>query len=168
MSIRNEKPEDIDRIRHINVEAFGSDTEADLVNTLRDSASPYISLVYDRNSQPVGHVMFTPVELACDTAGIQIIALAPLAVSPRFQNKGIGSLLVNAGIQRCKAESYDATVVLGHPEFYPRFGFVPSGKYGIKSEYDVPHEVFMILELTKNVLQGIHGTIIYHDAFAGF
>ncbi|MDH3329100.1 MAG: N-acetyltransferase [Desulfobulbaceae bacterium] len=167
MVIRNEKPGDIDKIWHINVEAFGTAVEADLVNTLRDSGSPYISLVYEQNSQPVGHIMFTPVELTGDTSGLRLMGLAPMSVIPRYQNSGIGSSLVDTGIELCKAEGYDAIVVLGRPEFYSRFGFVPSVRYGIKSEYDVPPAVFMILELKENGLIGKHGTIKFHDSFAG-
>lgn len=167
MTIRNEKPGDIDKIWHIHVKAFGTAVEADLVNTLRDSGIPCISLVYEQNSQPVGHIMFTPVELTGDTSGLKLMGLAPMAVIPRYQNSGIGSSLVEAGIERCKAEGYDAIAVLGHPEFYSRFGFVPSVEYRITSGYDVPPGVFMILELAENALVGKHGTIKYHNAFAG-
>ena len=88
-----------------------------------------------------------------------------MAVIPEMQNKGIGSLLVKAGIQQCISEDYDAIVVLGHPNYYPKFGFVPSPEYGIKSEYEVPQDVFMVLELKEKVLQGMQGTVKYHDAF---
>jgi len=165
MSIRIEQPEDIERIWHINVEAFDTETEANLVNNLRRSGIPYISLVYEENHELVGHILFTPVELIGDTSGLRIMGLAPMAVIPRIQNKGIGSSLVKAGIQRCISEDCDAIVVLGHPEYYPKFGFVPSVKYGIKSEYEVPDEVFMVLELRGNSLKGKQGTVRYHETF---
>ena len=83
-----------------------------------------------------------------------------------MQNKGIGSLLVKAGIQQCISEGYDVIVVLGHPNYYPKFGFVPSVNYGIKSEYEVPEDVFMVLELKENALKGKQGTVKYHEAFS--
>ncbi len=165
MSIRVEKPSDIETIWRINAEAFETEEEADLVNVLRESGVSCISLVYEENDELVGHIFFTPVELLCDTSGLRIIGLAPMAVIPQMQKKGIGSLLVKAGIQQCINEGYDAIVVLGHPNYYPRFGFLPSITYGIKSEYDVPDDVFMVLELREDSLKGNRGTVKYHEAF---
>jgi putative acetyltransferase len=165
MDIRKEQPEDIHRIRQINLEAFETEAEANLVDTLRRSGIPYISLVYEENNELKGHIFFTPVELERDRSGLQIIGLGPMAVDPKFQNQGIGSLLVKAGIERCRSSRYDAIVVLGHPNYYPRFGFEPSIKYGIKSDYEVPDEAFMVLELKENALKGKHGEIKYNEAF---
>jgi putative acetyltransferase len=166
MSIRVEKPTDIEKIWRINAEAFETEEEANLVNVLRNSDLSYISLIYEENHELVGHIFFTPVELVGNNSGLRVIGLAPMAVIPEMQNKGIGSLLVKAGIQQCISEGYDAIVVLGHPNYYPKFGFVPSVKYGIKSEYEVPEDVFMILELKENTLQGRQGTVKYHEAFS--
>jgi putative acetyltransferase len=165
MGIRNERPEDIKRIRKINSEAFETETEANLVNTLRSSGVQYISLVYEENDKLLGHIFFTPVELEGDRSGLHIMGLGPMAVTTKFQNIGIGSSLVKAGIERCKLEGIDAIVVLGHPNYYPRFGFEPSIKYGVKSEYEIPDEVFMALELKNNALKGKQGTIKYNEAF---
>lgn len=93
------------------------------------------------------------------------MGLAPLAVLSQYQNKGIGSKLVKAGLECCQSLGYDAVVVLGHPNYYPKFGFVPSVKYSIKSEYDVPDEVFMLVELTLGSVKNNKGTIKYNDAF---
>lgn len=166
ISIRDELPQDFDEVRNINVQAFGSESEANLVNALRNSGIPYISLVYEQDGKLLGHILFTPVDLLGDTSGLRIIGLGPMAVLPTHQNQGVGSALVKAGIQRCLAKDYDAIVVLGHAHYYPRFGFVPSVQYGITSEYKVPDDVFMILELKQNALQGRHGTIKYQKAFA--
>ena len=166
MSIRVEKPIDIEKIWRINAEAFGTEEEANLVNVLRNSDLSYISLVYEENHELIGHIFFSPVELVGNNSGLRVIGLAPMAVIPEMQNKGIGSLLVKAGIQQCIAEDYDVIVVLGHPKFYPKFGFVPSVNYGIKSEYEVPEDVFMVLELKENTLQGRQGTVKYHEAFS--
>jgi len=165
MSIRAEKKTDINHIWQINAEAFETKEEADLVNTLRDSGVPSISLVYEQNNELLGHILFTKVELVGDTSGLKLAGLAPMAVSPKFQNSGIGSSLIKAGIQQCINDGYDAIIVLGHPDYYPKFGFVPSVKYGIKTEYDVPENVFMVLEIKENVLKGKQGTIKYHEAF---
>ena len=165
MSIRAEKEADVDAIWKINAEAFDTKEEADLVNALRDSGVSHISLVYEKNNELLGHILFTPVELIGDTSDLKLMGLAPMAVSPKLQNKGIGASLIKAGIQQCINEGYDAIIVLGHPDYYPKFGFVPSVKYGIKTEYDVPEDVFLVLEIKENSLNGKKGTIKYHEAF---
>jgi putative acetyltransferase len=167
MGIRKERPGDIHGIRQINLKAFETETEANLVDTLRRSGIPYISLVSEdeEDNELKGHIFFTPVELEGDRSGLQIMGLGPMAVDPKFQNKGIGSLLVKAGIERCRSSGYDVIVVLGHPNYYPRFGFEPSVKYDIKSEYEVPDEVFMVLELKDKALKGKRGTMKFNEAF---
>jgi putative acetyltransferase len=165
MQIRPENNDDIAKVWEINAVAFDTETEAKLVNVLRESCESYISLVAEVDGELVGHILFTPVELVGDRSGLKLMGLGPMAVMPKYQNKGIGSQLVNEGLEQCLRRGYDAVVVLGHPKYYPRFGFVPSVKYGIKSEYEVPDEVSMILELKKNSLKGISGIIRYNPAF---
>jgi len=165
MIIREEQPSDMEIIWKVNVEAFETEAEANLVNSLRDSGCTFISLVAETDNKVVGHILFTPVELSGNKNKLKIIGLAPMAVLSQYQNKGLGSKLVETGLERCKSLGYDAVVVLGHPTYYPKFGFVPSVKYGIKSEYDVPDEAFMILELTPGSLKHHEGVIRYHEAF---
>jgi putative acetyltransferase len=164
MLIRPEHPEDIERIRSINIEAFESDAEARLVDALRNSGIELISLVAEEKGELIGHILFSPVTMdpQCD---IKITGLAPMAVLPKWQRKGVGTQLVEAGLEACCQAGYEAVVVLGHPGYYPRFGFEPSIKYGIKSEYDVPPEVFMIRELREGVLDTITETVKYHHLF---
>lgn len=170
MLIREEQPADIEKIFQVNIDAFGGDTEAKLVDMLRASAQPFISLVAVRDNQIVGQIVFTPVDLSNGTSDgsseIKIMGLGPMAVVANHQRQGIGSELIKEGLARVAALGYDAVVVLGHAHYYPRFGFVPATQYQIKSEYDVPDDVFMIMELTNGALQGKHGTIKYHQAFS--
>jgi len=162
--IRIEQEADWEAVHVLNESAFETDAEANLVEKLRASAQPVISLVAVDDNVIVGHIMFTPVSLlGYDDAGI--MGLAPMAVLPKQQTKGIGTKLVEAGLEHCKQLEYGAVVVLGHSTYYPRFGFAPSSRFGISSEYDVPEEVFMAMELEPGYLDGKSGTIKYHPAF---
>jgi len=162
--VREENSSDVKTIWDINSEAFETDDEAKLVNALRDSGCTFISLVAEENNDVIGHILFTPVKLSSGVQ-VKILGLAPMAVLTQYQNTGIGSKLVERGLGNCKSHGFDAVVVLGHPDFYPKFGFVPSVEYGIKSEYEVPDEVFMILELVPGSLINCKGIIKYHEVF---
>jgi putative acetyltransferase len=124
-----------------------------------------ISLIAEEKLAVVGHIMFSPVKLSGHSE-LRIMGLAPMAVAPEHQRIGIGSALVRAGIEQCKKLGCGAVVVLGHPEYYPRFGFSPSASFGISCEYDVPEEEFMILELQPDFLDGVSGNLEYHEAFS--
>ena len=165
MIIRVEKPEDQIGIRRINTEAFNTDTEANLIDALRKSGIPLISLVAEENGELFGHILFSPATLEADNCSTTIAGLAPMAVAPAFQKRKIGSMLAEEGLRHCKKAGYDAVCVLGHPDYYPRFGFVPSVNYGIKSEFDVPAEVFMVKELSEGALADCNGIVKYHDLF---
>jgi putative acetyltransferase len=165
MLIRREQLTDRAAVRAVNVAAFETATEADLVDALRTQAQPLVSLVAEQEGEVVGHILFSPVTLV-GHAGLRLAGLAPMAVKPAYQRKGVGSALVLAGLGRCKQEGFVAVVVLGHAHYYPRFGFAPATRFGIRSEYDVPDDVFMALELQAGVLAGKTGLIKYHDAFA--
>jgi putative acetyltransferase len=165
MLIRLEKQKDNATVPIINQSAFNTPAEADLVDVLRKEARPLISLVAEEDGEVVGHILFSPVNLS-GKPGLKIMGLGPTAVLPRCQGRGIGSALVRAGLQRCREIGFGAVVVLGHPWFYPRFGFVPSVRYGINSDYEVPEDVFMLTELQPGYLEGAGGTIHYHPAFS--
>src|SRR2546430_3759974 len=137
--IRPERAADIASVHALNRAAFETSTEADLVDALRERAKPIISLVADEAGSIVGHILFSPVTLS-GCAELKIMGLAPMAVLPAEQRRGIGSTLVRAGLARCKQLGCVAVVVLGHPAYYPRFGFVPASRFGIASEYEVSDE----------------------------
>ena len=162
MNVRFEQPDDIENIRRIHLEAFETDTEASLVDALRDSGVELISLVAENKGEIVGHILLSPVSV---DGNYRIMGLAPMAVLPKWQGKGVGTQLVNTGLQACKKAGYEVVVVLGHADYYPRFGFAPSINFGIKSEYDVPPEVFMVKALRNGALDGITGTVKYHPIF---
>jgi putative acetyltransferase len=164
MFIRPEEPRDYTAVYTVNISAFETPTEANLVEVLRKEAHPYLSLVAEEDKKIVGHIMFSPVMLSGHT-DLKIMGLGPMAVLPEQQRKGIGSALVKAGLEKCKDLGFGVAVVLGHKDFYPRFGFIPSVRYGIGCEYDVLPEVFMIIELKPGYLQDAQGIIQYHATF---
>ncbi len=163
--IRLEQPEDIAPVHQINAQAFGREAEANLVDALRRNGKAVLSLVAEDNGRVVGYILFSPVTIETVTSAVVGIGLAPLAVAPERQNEGIGSRLVEEGLRQCREAGHPFVVVLGHPEFYPRFGFVPAGRYNVKNEYDVRDEVFMIQELQQGSLLGIAGTAKYQNEF---
>lgn len=165
IQIRSETDNDKTAVYDINAAAFATETEAKLVDALRKSASEYISQVAVEDQNVVGHIMFTPVTLE-PFEDLRLMGLAPMAVSPSLQRGGIGSELVKTGLLRCTESDVGAVAVLGHPQYYPRFGFRPASQWGIKSEYEVPEEVFMMMELSPGYLQGYQGIIRYDAAFA--
>ena len=125
-----------------------------------------ISLVAVKDGKIIGHIFFSEVTLEPENKNLKAIGLAPMAVLPAFQNQGIGSKLVKQGLETCKNKGYEAVVVLGHPEYYPRFGFTTAKEKGFDCEYPVPDEVFMILELKPDALNGKTGTVKYRPEFA--
>ena len=165
IQIRPEQREDIPGIRRVLLDAFPSSAEADLVDNLRERAAGCVSLVAEQASEIVGHILFSPVTLKETPVDLKMAGLAPMAVLASQQNKGIGSQLVEAGLQACRQHGYELVVVLGHPEYYPRFGFKPSVDLGLKSEYDVPAEVFMAQHLNEQETPHLAGTIVYHACF---
>jgi putative acetyltransferase len=166
MQIRFERAADADQIRCVNEAAFGTPAEADLIDALRREAEPVISLIAEDGGAIVGHILFSPVSLSSDE-NLRVAGLAPMAVVPNRQRCGIGSALVQAGLDECLRFGFLAVVVLGHRDFYPRFGFVPASRFGISSTYDVPDDVFMALELQPGALSEKRGLIRYHTAFEG-
>jgi putative acetyltransferase len=162
--IRPEATPDRAAVRALNTAAFGQRGEADLVDRLREQADPYLALVAEDAGEIVGHIAFTPVTVAGASG---VMGLAPMAVAPKHQRQGIGGALVLAGLKACREAGAVAVVVLGHPAYYPRFGFAPAHLFGLTSAYDAPPEAFMALELAPDALAGASGVARYHAAFAG-
>jgi putative acetyltransferase len=165
--IREERQGDVEHIRAVNLAAFETTTEADLVNALRERATQLVSLVAEDDAKIIGHILFSPVTLA-NEPGLILMGLGPMAVVPSRQRQGVGSSLVREGLERCRQLNAAAVLVLGHPEYYPRFGFSPASRLSLRSEYDVPDEVFMVRELRDGALSGLSGTIRYHPIFGDF
>jgi len=165
MLIRTEQVMDISKIHAINRAAFNSATEADVVDVLRSGAESVISLVAEEDGEIVGHIMFSPVQLTGSAADVRAMALAPMAVTPERQRAGIGSALVRAGLAECQRLGIDAVFVVGHPTYYPRFGFKSASSVGFVCEFEVQDEAFMVAELVAGVLDGKMATVHFHPAF---
>jgi putative acetyltransferase len=167
---RAERAGDAEGVRRVNELAFGGAAEADLVDALRADARPHVSLVAAEEGEGgriVGHIFFSPVTVEPQAPGLLLMGLGPMAVLPRAQKGGVGSRLVGEGLEECRRLGCAAVVVLGHPTYYPRFGFAPASRLGLRCVYGVPDEVFMAMELEPGALEGRRGLIKYHPAFDG-
>lgn len=164
MEIRVERPDDLGAIRIVNERAFGTSAEAQLVDQLRAGNKAVVSLVAQRGAKVVGHIFFSLVTVTNAPESFRGAGLAPMSVLPEFQNQGIGSRLVRAGLVACQEAGYDIVVVLGHLHYYPRFGFATAKDHGLKNEYDAA-DAFMVLELRKGALEGISGLVKFASEF---
>jgi putative acetyltransferase len=165
--IRQEKKEDFEVIRDINSKAFGQPNEAQLVDNLRgtDNFIPELSLVAELNGKIVGHILFTRMVIESKSGKIPALSLAPVAVIPGHQNQGIGTELVKKGLEECRKLGHKIVIVVGHPNYYPRFGFYSARSRGLEAPFEVPDEAFMVLELEAGALEGVSGIIRYPKEF---
>ena len=169
MIIRQEKPEDIDDIHALNELAFGQPQEANIIDKLRINCDNLLSLVVIENEKVVGHILFSPVEIEGQHGIIRGMGLAPMAVLSEMQHKGIGTQLVKSGIENLREMQCPFIIVLGHPEYYPRFGFERASLYGIKCQWEgIPDDAFMILWLDKSKINRVSGLAKYRDEFTKF
>ena len=164
VTIRFEAPRDERGVRETNEQAFDTPFEARLVDALRGSPDS-IALVAALGDRVIGHILFTPVAID-PPASIRVAGLAPMSVRPEHQRLGVGGRLIRAGLDECRRLGYGAVVLVGHPDYYPRFGFVPAHTKGLTCEFAVPHEAFMVLELEPDALAGVSGVVRYRPEFA--
>jgi putative acetyltransferase len=162
-SIRPEVPADHEAVRYVNRWAFGQDAEARLVDALREAGYVRLSLVAERADQIVGHILFSDLPIVTEQATLSALALAPLAVLPEFQNQGIGSALVRNGLEHCRVQGHQIVIVVGHPRFYPRFGFSTELAARLESPYS--GEAFMAVELLSGAMKGVKGRVEYPPPF---
>lgn len=167
ITIREEQPDDISAIHRLNVAAFGQPQEAELVDLLRTNGAALLSLVATLNGRVVGHILYSPATVEMDDRNIVGAGLAPMAVLPEYQRRGIGSRLVEAGTVRLRERGCPFIIVLGHPDYYPRFGFRSAREYGIGCQWEVPDNVFMVLVLDEAKMKGVSGLARYRDEFSG-
>ena len=167
MEIRQETPGDYKAVYQLVRDAFASAEqsdghEQDLVEALRNSESfvPELSLVAVEDGRIVGHILFTRVRVGAET----VLALAPLSVLPSRQRRGVGLALMEAGHDAARRLGYGYSIVLGHPRYYPKAGYVPAAVYGIRPPFDVPGEAFMALRLNDDAPR-LDGVVRYDRAF---
>jgi putative acetyltransferase len=164
--IRHERPEDEAAIHALTESAFGRPTEADLNDRLRSHGKAAFSLVADSRREVLGHVMFAPVRLEPYVPDLRGLSLGPIAVLPAFQGRGIGRRLIETGLTEARHRGHDFVMLLGSPKLYPRFGFAPGIEFGLRSNFDVPDDEFMMIELRRGVLKGVEGTAYFAPEFA--
>ncbi len=164
--IRHEGPGDIDAIGQINDMAFGGPAEGQLVTALRENDAVLLSLVALCEDRLVGHILYTPASIESKTMAVDGAALGPMAVHPEFQRRGIGTRLIHTATRFLRQSHCPFVIVLGHPEYYPRFGFEPAGDSGIACEWEVPYEAFMLLILDSAKMKDVSGIARYRPEFS--
>jgi putative acetyltransferase len=163
--IRSEHPADVAAVRAVNDLAFGQSTEGEIVDRLRVACPERLSFVAE-DEDIVGHILFTPATVSSPEGPVTGMGLAPMAVVPERQRQGIGSALVEHGLEFLRSRGCPFVIVLGHPEFYPRFGFERASRYGLRCQWEgVPDQAFMVLVLDRGAMAGIEGVARYREEF---
>ena len=165
--IRPESPGEVRAIFDVHCQAFAQDGEARLVNALREDGkiNPNLSLVAVHDNTIIGHILFCPISIDSEDATVPATALAPLGVHQDYQCRGIGAALVQEGLDECRRLGQQIVIVVGHPGYYPRFGFTKACEWGIHAPFPCPDEAFMALGLEEGALDGVSGTVHYPLAF---
>jgi putative acetyltransferase len=161
--IRPEMPDDFTAVREVNRLAFAQEDEARLVDALRAGGHARVSLVAEQVSDIVGHILFSDLPIVTRDSVVPTLALAPMAVIPSRQRQGIGTRLVREGLRACAAAGHRIVIVLGHPEFYPRFGFSAQLARPLSAPFS--GDAFMALELVPGALAGVAGEVKYAPPF---
>ncbi|MBT3376238.1 MAG: N-acetyltransferase [Lentisphaerae bacterium] len=166
ITIRPEQSGDIGAVRALNEAAFGDTAEASIVDSLRMACPDAVSLVAVEGDRILGHILFTPAFAAGGRGVTQGMGLAPMAVLPERQRQGIGTMLIQAGTEAIRRRDCPFIIVVGHPEYYPRFGFVRASLHGLSCQWaGVPDEAFMVLILDESAMAGVRGVARYRDEF---
>ncbi len=163
VEIREEHPDDVAVVRELNRRAFGQDQESNIVDALRANGAALLSLVATVHDRVVGHIMYSPLSISGNVTGA---ALGPMAVIPERQRQGIGSKLIEAGNRKLKDAGCPFIIVVGHADYYPRFGFRPASEHEIKCEWDLPDDVFMLLVLDEAKMKDVSGLAKYRHEFS--
>ncbi len=163
--VRPENPDDIQPIRQVLEMAFERPEEADLVEALRRRGMVTLSLVALQEGRVIGNIIFSPVSIESPAGKFPALGLGPLAVIPSCQKRGVGGALIQAGVETCRIAGHPAVVLVGHPGYYRRFGFVAAAALGLTSEFEVAEEYFLVLELEPGALRGKGGTVFYQPEF---
>lgn len=159
--IREETAPDIRGIKDVNEQAFAGTEEATIIDALRSAGAVTLSLVAVVDGEVVGHLLCSPVSINRDSTSTEAVGLGPMAVAAKFQRMGIGSRLVDECLRRLRQAGHSAVVLVGHPAFYPRFGFVPASRFGLHCEFECPDEAFMALELQPGSLAHLEGGVVH-------
>ena len=168
ITIEVETEDDYKQVTRLHTLAFNGDREAKLVEKLRKTPAyiPELSLVARSGKAVIGHVLFYPIKIKTNRKKCSSLALAPVSVIPRFQNKKVGGTLIREGLRKAQKLGFKSVIVVGHPNYYPRFGFEKASKYGVRAPFNVPDNAFFAIELEKNALKNCSGTIEYPDEYA--
>ncbi|MCD8486573.1 MAG: N-acetyltransferase [Desertifilum sp.] len=167
LEVQAETPDDLSAIRQVISDAFCQPQEANLVETIRhsDNFIPALSLVAKQEGRVVGYLLFSAIAIVAETQVYRALALAPLTVQPKWQKQGIGTRLLQYGLERCQNFDYPVVIVLGHPEFYSRFGFQTASQFKIYPPFEVPDEAFRVRENQPGSLHFICGKVQYPRYF---
>lgn len=163
MEIRPERAEDHSAIREVNRLAFGREDEGRLVEALRAGGYARVSAVAEDEGRIVGHILFSELAILARRGEIRALTLAPMAVIPDRQRQGVGSMLVREGLRACAERGYGVVIVLGHPGYYPRFGF--SARLAERLTAPFSGAAFMALELSPGALEDVEGEVAYPPPF---
>ncbi|GGP12237.1 GNAT family N-acetyltransferase [Oceanobacillus neutriphilus] len=171
---RQEQPKDYLKTETLIEQAFRNEEMSDqqehfLVQRIRRSNAfiPELSIVaVNKQDKIIGQILFSKIWIENTEQATESLALAPVSVHPDYQKHGIGSTLVKKGLEKAKESGYHSVIVLGHADYYPRFGFKPASLWRIAAPFDVPDDAFMALELEKNALKKVNGTVQYSEAFS--
>ena len=166
MIIRREKKEDFNSISEVNEQAFKQKDESELIKRIRASKNfiPDLSLVAELNRKIIGYILFSKIKII-GIKEYESLALAPMAVLPEFQKKGIGRKLINEGLKKARELGFNSVIVVGHQDYYPRFGFERASKWNIKCPFEVPDEAFLATELKEGALAEKSGIVEYPKEF---